>query len=292
MALENLQRCRIIQLTKSPEDIDISALIPDEVVNDNCELYEEIEENLSDSVGMDDMPEDIFDALLENCLFKGKIRDAMLLTLHANMGVRNSDVSRIRVFEILKPDKTFRSRLTFGEQKTGKLRNFYINKAMQIAVACYLKNNPSKKMTDYLITSEGNRKKQETATIKLHDGNTMSYQTTSPLSRMQEERIIKDNLLEIGVSLRNDARCKGGEYKLNTHSLRKLYAEKFVETGAVLKTQGKVVLDTNLLTLVSLDLGHEKLETSLRYTHKSEKIKQEIVLNMNLGLNVWLRYLG
>lgn len=292
MTAENLQRCRIIQLAKSPEDIDISALIPDEVVNDNCELYEEIEENLSDSVGMDDMPEDIFNALLENCLSKGKIRDAMLLTLHANMGVRNSDVSRIRVFEMLKPDKTFRSRLTFGEQKTGKIRNFYINKAMQIAVACYLKNNPSKKITDYLITSEGNRKKQETVTIKLHDGNTMTYQTTSSLSRMQEERIIKDNLLEIGVSLRNDARCKGGEYKLNTHSLRKLYAEKFVETGAILKDKGEIILDSNLLSLISIDLSHSDISTTLRYTHKSEKAKKKIVMNMNLGLNVWLRHLG
>lgn len=106
MALENLQqRCRIIQLAKSPEDIDISALIPDEVVNDNCELYEEIEENLSDSVGMDDMPETIFDALLEHCLYKNKIRDAMLLTLHANMGVRNSDVSRIRVLKYSNPTR-------------------------------------------------------------------------------------------------------------------------------------------------------------------------------------------
>lgn len=288
-----IEKCKIIEIGNSETDIDVAALIPDSVFSDNLTtLYEEIEENLPDTVGMDDMPLGIFNELVQHCLDKGKIRDAMLLTLHANMGVRNSDVSTIKVYEILKPDRTFHKRITFGEQKTGKLRNFYINKAMQIAIATYLRSNPDKKMLDYLITSEGRRKKYETTSVKLKDGNSMQYETVAPLSRMQEERIIKDNLIEIGVNLKNDQRCAEGEYKLNTHSLRKLYAEQFAETAYRLKKEGVLNVDTQIIKYVQLDLNHSDTNTTMRYFHKFERDKEVIVNAMNIGLDVWVRYIN
>lgn len=284
--------CNIIDLY-SDKDFNAASLIPDTVFEgDIIDAYDEIEENIQGDIGMDAMPVSIFNSLLENCLSKGKIRDAMLLTLHANMGVRNSDVSNIKVYEIIKPDRTFRKKIAFGEKKTGKIRNFYINKAMQVALGVFLQSNPNKKMTDYLITSEGNRRKYVQTSAKLKDETYITYTTLAPLSRMQEERIIKNNLIEIGVTLKNDKRCKDGDYKLNTHSLRKLYAEQFAETATVLKKNDILNIDFQILEYVQADLNHNDVSTTMRYYKKFERDKEVIVNEMNIGLEIWLRYIS
>ena len=234
--LENLKKnkCNIINIGNRDEPVNYESMIPDSVFE--CELpdadIEIIEENLPTQQGMDDLSESLFNALLEKLLDKGKIRDAMLITLHANFGMRNADISNLRFIEILKSDKTFRTRISHIEQKTSKIRQFYINEAIRIAVASYLKYNSNKRLLDYIITSEGRRKTYKTASIIGKNGNYYTYETQSPLSRIQEERIIKDNLIELGIILKNDSRCHGGELKLNTHSLRKLYVEKFMEKAS------------------------------------------------------------
>ena len=293
--LENLKKnkCNIINIGNRDEPVDYESMIPDSVFE--CELpdadIEIIEENLPTQQGMDDLSESLFNALLEKLLDKGKIRDAMLITLHANFGMRNADISNLRLIEILKSDKTFRTRISHIEQKTSKIRQFYINEAIRIAVASYLKYNPNKRLLDYIITSEGRRKTYKTASIIGKNGNYYTYETQSPLSRIQEERIIKDNLIELRIILKNDSRCHGGELKLNTHSLRKLYVEKFMETACKLKEEGVIDIDTQIMNLVQMDLAHSSGQTTMRYSRSFEKKKEVICNHMNIGLEVWKNFI-
>lgn len=292
--LENLKKnkCNIINIDSRGKSIDYESLIPASVFE--CELLdadiEDIEENLPTQQGMDDLPEYLFNELLEKLLSKKKIRDAMLITLHANFGMRNSDVSNLRLIEILRPDGKFRTRISHIEQKTSKIRQFYINEAIRIAVASYLKLNPQKRLHNYIITSEGRRKTYKMASIKGKNGNVYIYETQAPLSRIQEERAIKDNLIELGVMLRNDPRCQGGELKFNTHSLRKLYVEKFMETAYKLKQEGVIDIDTQIITLIQMDLAHNSAQTTMRYSRSFEKNKEIICNHMNIGLDVWKKF--
>lgn len=293
--LENLKenKCNIINIGNRDEPVDYESMIPASVFE--CELpdadIEIIEENLPTQQGMDDLSESLFNALLKKLLDKGKIRDAMLITLHANFGMRNADISNLRLIEILKSDKTFRTRISHIEQKTSKIRQFYINEAIRIAVASYLKFNPKKRLLHYIITSEGRRKTYKMASIKGKNGNLYMYETQAPLSRIQEERAIKDNLIELGVMLKNDPRCQGGELKLNTHSLRKLYVEKFMETAYKLKQEGVIDIDTQVITLVQMDLAHSSGQTTMRYSRSFEKKKEVICNHMNIGLEVWKNFI-
>lgn len=289
--LENLKKnkCNIINIGNRDEPVDYESMIPDSVFE--CELpdadIEIIEENLPTQQGMDDLPESLFNALLDKLLDKGKIRDAMLITLHANLGMRNADVSNLRLIEILRPDGKFRTKISHIEQKTSKIRQFYINEAIRIAVSSYLKFNPNKRLLHYIITSEGRRKTYTMASVKGKNGNFYMYETQAPLSRIQEERAIKDNLIELGIMLKNDPRCQDGELKLNTHSLRKLYVEKFMETACKLKQEGVIDIDTQIITLVQMDLAHNSEQTTMRYSRSFEKKKEVICNHMNLGLEVW-----
>lgn len=292
--LENLKenKCNIINIDSRGKSIDYESLIPASVFKREIPDadIENIEENLPTQQGMNDLPEYLFNELLEKLLSKEKIRDAMLITLHANFGMRNSDVSNLRLIEILRPDGKFRTRISHIEQKTSKIRQFYINEAIRIAVALYLKSNPKKQLLDYIITSEGRRKTYKMASIKGKNGNFYMYETQSPLSRIQEERAIKDNLIELGVMLRNDPRCQGGELKFNTHSLRKLYVEKFMETAYKLKQEGVIDIDTQIITLIQMDLAHNSAQTTMRYSRSFEKNKEIICNHMNIGLDVWKKF--
>ena len=112
-----------------------------------------------------------------------------------------------------------------------------------------------------------------------------------PLRRAQAETAFKNALLSIGIKLRNDSRCRDGEYKLNTHSVRKLYSEKFSEVAYVMKHNGDLKLDSNVMALVPLDLMHTSMQTTMRYNKKFDHIKEMVCNRINLGLPVLEKYL-
>ncbi len=309
-----------ISKKKECEMIDISAyrkrdyskMLPRTIIPETQSEWEnvvELDENLEDQEGMNDMPEEIFNALLDVCLERKQYRNAFLLVAHANWGMRYSDVSRIRLIQLVDPmsnELKFRSKISFGEQKTKKIRQFYINEAIQAATVLYLNNCPEKKLTDYMVVSEGNRKgyeyvvdendpKKRALRIngkyvykKDENGNPIP----KPLSRSQEEKLIKDTIInDLGIALKNDSRCRGGELKLNTHSLRKLYCEKFSEVAYDLKRRGILKIDSHIQTLVQWDLAHSSPQTTARYCRGFERAKEMICNHMNIGLAVLERYL-
>lgn len=307
--LENLKsECNVIDISPYKRN-NYSELIPKSIFPDTEEEWEnafELENELESQEGMDDMPEPIFNALLESCLSKKKYRNALLLVCHANWGMRHSDVSQIKLIQLINTDGNFRTRISWGEQKTSKVRQFYINEAIQLALVLYLRN-ADKKLNDYLFVSESNNKGYEKETYINEKGekrcvringklvyklNSKGEKIVEPLKRSQEENLIKDTLVEeLGVALKNDSRCQGGELKLNGHSLRKLYAEKFNEVAYEMKRNDELKMDANIQTLVQWDLMHTSAATTARYCRGFEKVKEAVCNRMNIGLSVLERYL-
>ena len=302
------EQCNIIEMFPQ-EKPDFSAMIPQSILPDTIEELEEainMEDKMVDSEGMDAMPEPIFNAVIESLLEKGKTRDALMYVLQANFGIRHSDLIKLKLINLIDVDGNFRDKVNWCEQKTSKTRQYVINDAVKAATIIYLRTHADKKLTDFLFTAEGKNKGYKKATYKDERGKVKALRVNGkfvyerdengnlipePMRRDQAENTLKDTLIEIGVRLKNDRRCKDGEYKLNTHSLRKEYSEKFSEVAYNLKANGKINVDADVLALVQLDLRHSSMQTTMRYNHSFDRIKEIVCQNMNLGLSVLERFL-
>ena len=279
MLPNTMEKCNVIEMFPQ-EKRDFSAMIPQSILPDTeKELNEviDIEDNMADSEGMDAMPEPIFNGVIEYLLEKGKTRDALMYVLQANFGIRHSDLIKLKLINLIDIDGNFRDKVNWCEQKTSKTRQYIINDAVKAATIIYLRNHTDKKLTDFLFTAEGRNKGYKKATYKDENG--------------KVKATLKDALIAIGVKLKNDRRCKDGEYKLNTHSNRKFYSEKFSEVAYELKAKGKLNVDADVLALVQLDLRHSSMQTTMRYNHSFDRIKEVVCQNMNIGLSVLERYL-
>ena len=291
------------------EKRDFSAMIPQSILPDSEKELDEvinIEDNMADSEGMDAMPEPIFNGVIERLLEKGKTRDALMYVLQANFGIRHSDLVKLKLINLIDIDGNFREKVNWCEQKTDKTRQYIINDAVKAATIIYLRTHTDKKLTDYLFTSEGKNKgykkvmcvdergKKKAMRINgkfVYDRDENGELIPEPTRRDNAENTLKDALIAIGVNLKNDRRCKDGEYKLNTHSNRKLYSEKFSETAYTLKASGKLNIDADVLALVQLDLRHSSIQTTMRYNHSFDRIKEVVCQHMNIGLSVLDRYI-
>lgn len=245
---------------------------------DSEESRKQEEENAAKKIGMDEFPEDIHSMMLEYLLSNGKFRDALLLVCAANLGMRFSDVVKLKPSNFLFSDGKFRDKFYLEERKTGKERPFFINEAVQAAVCLFCKNSQGRMYNGYLFTSESNNKVFENGTAK-------------PISHTAEEQIIKSTLAKLGVRLKNDSHCDGGDIKLNTHSLRKMYGGVFCRTGLRLKDEGRLNIDLAVIQLLQNDFMHKSMATTQRYCEEMERAKQIIVNEMNIGLPVLRKFL-
>ena len=309
--LENLKvnECNIIELFPEKKH-DFSAMIPQSILPDTeKELAEviNIEDSMTDTEGMDSMPEPIFNGVIDYLLEKGKTRDVLMYVLQANFGIRHSDLIKLRLINLIDIDGNFRDKVNWCEQKTSKTRQYIINDAVKAATIIYLRNHTDKKLTDFLFTAEGRNKGYKKVTYKDENGKVKALRQNGkfvyerdengnlipePMRRDQAENTLKDALIAIGVKLKNDRRCKDGEYKLNTHSNRKFYSEKFSEVAYELKASGKLNVDADVLALVQLDLRHSSMQTTMRYNHSFDRIKEIVCQNMNIGLRVLEKYIS
>lgn len=308
MLPNTMEKCNVIEMFPQ-EKRDFSAMIPQSILPDTeKELNEviDIEDNMADSEGMDAMPEPIFNGVIEYLLEKGKTRDALMYVLQANFGIRHSDLIKLKLINLIDIDGNFRDKVNWCEQKTSKTRQYIINDAVKAATIIYLRNHADKKLTDFLFTAEGRNKGYKKATYKDENGKVKALRQNGkfvyerdengnlipePMRRDHAENTLKDALIAIGVKLKNDRRCKDGEYKLNTHSNRKLYATKFSEVAYELKKDGRFNVDSDVLALVQLDLRHSSLATTMRYNRSFDNMKKIVCQNMNIGLSVLNRYL-
>ncbi len=229
-------------------------------------------------IGMNAFPEDIYNNMLEYFLENKKYRDMLLLVCSANFGMRFSDVSRLKAAHLIRRNGKFNEKFYLSERKTGKERPFYVNEAVRTAMRIFWRNFPDKGYDDYLFTSESNHRQRKDGTVK-------------PITHTSAENILKNTLLAMGVDIKNDPRCRGGEIKLNTHSLRKTYGREFHRIAYKLDKENKLGVSLAALVLLQNDYMHKSLATTQRYCEEMERAKQIIVNEMNIGLPVLRKYL-
>lgn len=149
-------------------------------------------------------------------------------------------------------------------------------------------------------------KEKERLAVELNELNEMKYRFVSntpkadsiwiqkPISHTAGENIVKDNLSEIGVQAKNrkDKSNKATTSdKYNTHSLRKTFAEWFIETGEEMNRSGELDFDSDTLDLLKEKFKHSSKSITNHYTDAQEKAFKKICEGMNIGLDVLLDHI-
>ena len=140
------------------------------------------EETVIQSHGMDSIPLEIFNQLVEHRISSGNLRDAMLLVCMANWGMRFSDVIRVRFCHIFNNNGEIlkKFRIPSGEQKTSKENIYYNNRATESIIKLYLRKNPDTTRLDYMFVNNSNNCKSRTlldVETEEHFGKTISNLT-------------------------------------------------------------------------------------------------------------------
>ncbi|MDO9566539.1 MAG: site-specific integrase [Candidatus Desulfaltia sp.] len=125
-------------------------------------------------------------------LGKKNKRDYLLFVLGINVGLRIGDLLSLKISDVREPDTaTIKNAVYIREQKTGKFREFELNKAAREAIMFYLESLPEYKKDDYLFSSRKGR---------------------GPITTRAAHKIIKTTLRDLDIK---------GNY--GTHSLRKTF---------------------------------------------------------------------
>lgn len=285
------------------QGINFNAYVPEAEPCD-MEVMKAYAEKQRESQGMDVLPLDLYEQMLENCLIRKDYRSAFFLTAMANFGLRHSDVVKLRRIDLVDENNRIRDQILIQEKKTSKQRILFVNNAVKMALLLHL-NNSNISPTDYLITSNGKRKGYEIET----DSNGKSLRINGkyvykldengnkipkPLSRSQSENIIKDIIINnLGLALKNDKRCKDDPDaigKICTHSIRKLYGWAVTEAFINQFDSDVAYAHAAALSFLSQDYGHSSEAMTLHYSKDYENLKRKITLSMNLGIGVLKKY--
>lgn len=250
---------------------------------------------------MDTIPLYMFNDILNYCLDIKDFRVVFLIVVHTNLGLSTANARYIRYKDVIDENNNIKNVATIGDKIV------FLNDAVKLSLSILLQNSkfaPS----DYLITSIGRYKGYELETYIDAKGKERAVRKNGkyvykldengdkipkPLSRVQEEKIIKDCIVNyLNTPLRNDYRCSKGELNINTHSFKKLYAESF-------KTKlSDIYHITNTLANAIFDEVHQiNNDTLLVDNHKKrfyklcQEIKKETCMRLNIGLDVLENYI-
>ena len=305
---EKCQNYDISDRNQTEPSVDLNSLIPHSILPsaDELEEMQEYEAEMIDSEGADAFPEPVFNALVDDALSHGDTRDALIYVVAANFGIRISDCKKFRLLQFIDTTGQFRHKLYKEKKKTSKNRVLFINEAIKKALILYLRNHPDKKLTDYPFWSESRHAnylketyidengKKKTRRINgkyvyLLDEN--GNKIPAPITYSPIEKKLKQRLKSIGVPVATGKVAKDGEFKLSTHSFRKTYGEKFTEVAMRMKSDGKIILDSDVQMLITLDYMHVNTQTTLRYVKRFEKTKEAVCAETNLGLSILNKYI-
>lgn len=304
--LENLKpECQMFDISNRFDDIDFDELVPDVHIEDSdYEVIKQLEKRRSERIGMDYLSEQVFNDVLETCFKEGGykgLRDALFFTTQANWGVRCEDARIIKRIDFLNENNKFRESCLFSELKTGKPRTMYINDAIKMCVLMVTWNGNFKPLDWLIVGSEGNknyRKKINPNTGKIlkingdiqYELDEHGNKIIDPLSYSRIYEIMTKKLVDdLGIQLKGRKMCKNGKVKYATHSLRKLYSIKVEQTfQEMYGDMGKA--HTAAMEFLNWDLNHNNMATTSRYCGDFESIKQELNMNMNLGIDVIRKY--
>ena len=135
---------------------------------DETAVFDDMAKQVEDKIhkGMNNIPADIYNKMIEYSLNNGKFRNAMFLICMANWGMRYSDVVRVRFGYLFDRNGQFKESFSLpnGEKKTSKQVVYYNNEATKAIISLYLNQhiNRHKSRLDFLFVSEGGTKTRDT----------------------------------------------------------------------------------------------------------------------------------
>lgn len=176
-------------------------------------------------------------------------RNELLFILGINVGIRISDILKLRAVDLFKPNKAPKDYVVITEVKTDKTKKFYLGDIVKKVLETIVKENPNIEPGDYIFKS----RKGENI----------------PITRQQAYRILNGAAERLGLVERDDRGIIiSGE--IGTHTLRKTFGYHAFNNG------------TSLELLMDI-FNHSSKSQTLRYIGITEEQKKDVYLQSNLG---------
>ena len=158
------------------------------------------------------------------------IRDYAYFVFSLNMSRRAGDILHLHVYDVLNPDGSFKTHVTFEhEQKTGKKSIVLLNSKARDALAMYFNSLDEYRMSDWLF----------------------------PNSKKPDEPMSVDGMRRM---LQRATKALGIDMHMGTHSLRKTNPYHMISSST--NTQDEV--------MVSQLLKHNDIKTTYHYIKRSQ----------------------
>lgn len=179
------------------------------------------------------------------------IRNELLFILGINVGLRISDILKLKVQDLIKTisSKMPKDYVILTETKTGKTKKFYLGDIVKKVIINYIKENPGLELDNYIfISRKGDNK---------------------PITRQQAYRILNNAAESLGL-VERDANGTIIVGEIGTHTLRKTFGYHAYKSGITLE--------------LLMDLfNHSSKSQTLRYIGITEDQKKDVYLQSNLG---------
>lgn len=205
-----------------------------------------------------------------------RFRDAMLLVVGVNTGLRYSDLVSLRFADIIDENGYFiedvklieiKTRNTRGKKRGEEApskahpvnRHLYLNEAVRKMVCLYLERTPAAR-GDLLFKSKSNNGKND----------------DRGLSHTAVDNIFKPLTKQLGID---------GRY--STHFMRKTFSYHLL-----LKAKNTNGLNPRSVEWLQMTLGHSSQMTTLRYAGYQSKEIREFYSSLNLGLDAVTSYIS
>ena len=210
--------------------------------------YEQVAEHTSEPIKSIEDINRITEFLIKN----NRYRDNMMFIVGINFGLRVSDLTGLRFFQLINEDLSFKTTFPILEKKTKNTRNtqknryITINNSVMDSIVLYLNNMPSS-LSDYMFKSES------------HSGGNKN----KPISRKSVDRILKEIARDLKLNI-----------KMSTHTLRKTFAYH-----QMLMSNN----DPRKLLLLQKIFGHSSVIQTLDYIGITGEEIEESYKSLNLG---------
>ncbi len=176
-------------------------------------------------------------------------RNELLFILGINVGLRIGDILKLKIGDVVKPNKIPRDYVVLKEEKTDKTKKLYLGEIVKQTILNLMREHPQLGMEDYLFQS---RKGEN-----------------QPITRQQAYRILNGAAFSLGLVERDESgMIIAGE--IGTHTLRKTFGYHAYQNGVSLE-------------LLMQIFNHSSKSQTLRYIGITEEEKRGVYLNSNLG---------
>lgn len=177
-----------------------------------------------------------------------RYRDNLLFIAGINLGLRCGDLLQLKIGHILDAEGNYKDKIVLREQKTGKIREAWLNDAVYDAMDLYLEDLGAINLNDYLFRGIGNRSK--------NSGQPMRVDTAEKLLK----QIVNE---ECGLTVH-----------ASTHMLRKTFSYHVIMTAPD---------RPRAIEFLQKILGHSSPAITLAYAGITQDEIADSYKNLNLG---------